>query len=185
MDTSDFRKNLKIEIEGEPWVILEATHVKPGKGVAFVKTRMKNLLTGRVLERNFRSGDKVEKPDLLERPMQYSYPEGDMLVFMDTSNYELVNLTRDSVSEVLPYLIDNLEVNILFYQGKAISVDLPTFVEMEIVETDPGVKGDTAQGGSKPATLQTGHVINVPLYIKQGERVKVDTRTGEFAERVK
>ncbi|TVR02416.1 MAG: elongation factor P [Deltaproteobacteria bacterium] len=185
MDTGDFRKNLKIEIDGEPWVILEATHVKPGKGVAFVKTRMKNLLTGRVLERNFRSGDKVEKPDLLERPMQYSYPEGDMLVFMDTSNFELVNLTRDAVSEVLPYLIDNLEVNILFYQGKAISVDLPTFVELEIVETDPGVKGDTAQGGSKPATLQTGHVINVPLYIKQGERVKVDTRTGEFAERVK
>ncbi len=183
-DTTDFRKNLKIEIDGEPWVIVSAQHVKPGKGVAFVKTRMKNLLTGRVLERNFRSGDKVGVPDLKDRDMQYLYSDGESWVFMDQSNYEQVNLREEAVEEVLPYLLDNLDVKILFFQGKAISIDLPTFVVLEVVQTEPGFKGDTAQGASKPATLQTGAVINVPLYISEGEKVKVDTRTGEFSERV-
>ena len=183
-DTTDFRKNLKIEMEGEPYIILEAQHVKPGKGVAIVKTRMKSLLSGRVLERNFRSGDKVDVPDLQQRDMTFLYQEGDGYVFMDTSNYEQISLTRDQAEEALPYLIDNLQATILFYRGKAISIDLPTFVELEIIQTDPGVKGDTAQGGSKQATLQTGHVILVPLYIKENEVVRVDTRTGEFVERV-
>lgn len=183
-DTTAFRKNLKIEIDGEPYVILEATHVKPGKGVAFVKTRYKSLITGRVLEKNFRSGDKVEVPALEQRTMTYLYPDGDSYVFMDTDNYEQIMLTREQAEEALPYLIDNLQVDILFFKGAAISVDLPTFVELEITQCDPGVKGDTAQGGTKQATLSTGHTILVPLYIKEGEIVKVDTRNGEYVERV-
>ena len=184
-DTTAFRKNLKIEIDGEPWVVISAQHVKPGKGVAFVKTRMKNLLTGRTLEKNFRSGDKVGKPDLRERDMQYLYSDGTDWVFMDNDNYEQVNLQQDALEEALPYLVDNMMVSILFYEGRAISVDLPTFVELEITMTDPGVKGDTASGGNKPATLSTGAVVNVPLYVQQGETIKVDTRTGDFVERVK
>ena len=184
-DTTAFRKNLKIEIDGEPWVVISAQHVKPGKGVAFVKTRMKNLLTGRTLEKNFRSGDKVGKPDLRERDMQYLYSDGTDWVFMDNDNYEQVNLQKDALEEALPYLVDNMMVSILFYEGRAISVDLPTFVELEITMTDPGVKGDTASGGNKPATLSTGAVVNVPLYVQQGETIKVDTRTGDFVERVK
>lgn len=184
-DSSDFRKNLKIEVEGDPWVILSAQHVKPGKGVAFVKTRMRNLITGRTLERNFRSGDKVGVPDLQQRDMQYLYKDGDAWVFMDTSDYEQIHLNADAVEAALDYLIDNLPVTVLFYQGKPISLELPTFVQLLIVGTDPGVKGDTAQGGSKQARLETGAVINIPLYVQEGEKVKVDTRTGEFVERVK
>ena len=183
-DTTAFRKNLKIEIDGEPWVILSAQHVKPGKGVAFVKTRMRNLITGRTLERNFRSGDKVGVPNLRQREMQYLYNDGEGWVFMDNSNYEQITLMKDAIEEALPFLLDNLSVDILFYEGKAISVDLPNFIEVEVTECGPGVKGDTAQGGSKPATISTGYTLNVPLYLNEGETIKVDTRTGEFVERV-
>jgi elongation factor P len=185
LDTSDFRKNLKIEIDGEPWVVVSCQHVKPGKGVAFVKTRMRNLVTGRTLERNFRSGDKVGVPNLVQREMQYLYSDGESWIFMDNSNYEQVALQREALEEAIPFLIDNLVVNILFFDGRAISVDLPTFVEVTVTETGPAFKGDTAQGGNKPATISTGHVLNVPLYIVEGEAIKVDTRTGEFSERVK
>lgn len=184
-DTTSFRKNLKIEIDGEPWVIVSCQHVKPGKGVAFVKTRMRNLITGRSLDRNFRSGDKVGVPNLQHREMQYLYSDGEKWVFMDNSNFEQVELTRESIEESIPFLIDNITADILFYEGKAISVDLPTFIEVEVTDCPPGVKGDTAQGGSKPATISTGHTLNVPLYISEGDVIKVDTRTGEFAERVK
>jgi len=183
-DTTDFRKNLKIEMDGDPWVIVSAQHVKPGKGVAIVKTRMKNLITGRVLERNFRSGDKVAKPNLADREMQFLYTDGDMWVFMDNNNYEQVHLPHEAVEEALPYLTDNLQVQILFYDGKAISIEVPTFVELQITQSDPGVKGDTAQGATKPATLQTGAVIQVPLFVEEGEIVRVDTRSGTFHERV-
>ncbi|MBU6161631.1 MAG: elongation factor P [Myxococcales bacterium] len=184
-DTTSFRKNLKIEIEGDPCVILSAQHVKPGKGVAFVKTRFKSLITGRVLERNFRSGDKVGKPDLEEREMQYLFTDGETWTFMDNSNYEQIALPKDAVEEVLDYLIDNLPATILFFKGKAISVEVPTFVELVVAQTDPGVRGDTAQGGSKPATMNTGAVVTVPLYIEEGEVLRIDTRTGEFVDRVK
>lgn len=185
LDTTAFKKNLKIEIDGEPWVIVSCQHVKPGKGVAFVKTRMKNLMTGRTLDRNFRSGDKVGKPDLKQRDMQYLYTDGEEWVFMDNATYEQVHLRQDAVEEALPFLLDNMVVEILFFEGRAISIDLPVFVELKITQTDPGVKGDTASGGSKPATLETGAVIQVPLYVQEGETVKVDTRTSEFSERVK
>lgn len=184
-DTTDFKKNLKIEIEGDPCVILSAQHVKPGKGVAFVKTRYKSLITGKVLERNFRSGDKVGKPNLEEREMQYLYTDGETWTFMDNNNYEQVALPQDAVEEALPFLLDNLEVAILFFNGKAISIELPTFVEIEVVRADPGLKGDTATGATKPATLSTGATVNVPLYVEEGDVLKIDTRSGDFVERVK
>ncbi|MCB9506299.1 MAG: elongation factor P [Myxococcales bacterium] len=184
-DTSQFRKNLKIEIDGEPWIVLTAQHVKPGKGVAIVKTRMRNLITGRVLERNFRSGDKVGVPNLQQREVQYLYNDGSAWIFMDNSNYEQLSLPRDAVEEALPFLIDNLPVEILFYEGKAISVELPTFIEADLIDCPPAVKGDTAQGATKSATISTGYSLQVPLYMQEGERIRVDTRTGEFSERVK
>ncbi|RDV37960.1 elongation factor P [Bradymonadaceae bacterium TMQ3] len=184
ISTQDFRKNLKIEIDGEPYVIIDCQHVKPGKGVAFVKTRIKSLISGRVLDQNYRSGDKVEAPNLESRTMQYLYPEDTFYVFMDTSTYEQIRLSKDAVEDVLPYLKDNLEVDVLFHNNKPISVEPPTFLVLEVTQTDPGFKGDTAQGATKPATLETGLTVQVPLYMEIGQMVKVDTRTGEFVERV-
>lgn len=185
VDTTSFRKNLKIEMDGQPWVIVSCQHVKPGKGVAFVKTRIRNLMTARVLDKTFRSGDKVQVPDLENREMQYLYNDGDTWCFMDNHNYEQVELRKDAVEDALPFLIDNLAVGILFYNGKAITIDLPTYIEVEVTECGPAFKGDTAQGSSKPATISTGHVLNVPVYIVEGEFIKVDTREGTFKERVK
>jgi len=184
-DTTAFRKNLKIEIGGEPYVIVEATHVKPGKGVAFVKTKYKSLISGNVLEKNFRSGDKVDKPDLQDREMQFLYKDDSFFHFMDTENYEQAQLAFDQVGGAADYLKENENVDILFFNGSAISLDLPNFVNLLVTQTDPGVKGDTAQGGTKPATTETGYVLNVPLYLEEGERIKVDTRTGDYVERVK
>lgn len=182
--TSDFKKNLKIEIDGEPYVIVEANHVKPGKGNAFVKTRYKSLIDGRMLSNNFRSGDKVGVPNLESRKMQYLYQDDPHYVFMDVNTYEQIRLSESAVEEIADFLKDQLEVDGLFFNDKPISVELPIFLELVIAQTDPGLKGDTASGGSKPATLESGAVIQVPLYIKEGETVKVDTRTREFVERV-
>lgn len=184
LTTKDFRKNLKIEIDGVPYVIVDAQHVKPGKGVAFVKTRIKSLLDGRVLDETFRSGDKVDAPNLESREMQYLYQDGGHYVFMDNNTYEQVLLGADAVETVLDYMKDNLEVEVLFHNGKPISIDVPTFVELEVTETEPGFAGDTAQGATKSATLETGLRIDVPLYLEANEIVKVDTRSGEFVERV-
>lgn len=183
--TQEFRKGLKIGIDGEPYIIVEAIHVKPGKGVAFVKTKYKSLRDGRVLQKNFRSGDKVDTPDLTERTMQYLYLTGSGYVFMDTSTYEQIEIPTEALDHVLPFLKEELEVTVLFYQGRALSVDLPNFVVLAVAETGPGVKGDTAQGGTKPATLETGHSVLVPLYIEEGELLRIDTRTGEYVERFK
>ena len=183
--TQDFRKGLKIEIEGEPFIIVEAIHVKPGKGVAFVKTKYKSLTSGRVLSKNFRSGDKVEKPDLQETNMQYLYCSGDDYVFMDTTSYDQVEIPGSSLDHVLPFLKEEFTVTVLFHKGRAISVELSNFVVLAVAETGPGFKGDTAQGGTKPATLETGHVVQVPLYIQNGEALKIDTRTGDYVERHK
>lgn len=183
--TQEFRKNLKIEIDGEPFVIVECQHVKPGKGVAFVKTRYKSLITGNVLTNNFRSGDTVGKPDLEMREMGYLYQEEDKFVFMDQSNYEQVHIDAKNIEDAVPFLKDNIEVEVLFYRGRPISIELPTFVVLKVTKSDPGVKGDTATGCTKPATLETGYEVNVPLYIEEGEYVKIDTRTGDFVERAK
>jgi elongation factor P len=183
--TAEFKKGLKVEIEGIPYIIVDFQHVKPGKGGAFVRTKLKNLLNGRVVDQTFRSGEKVEKPDLMEREMQYLYREGDRYCMMDNENYEQIMLTEEQVGEARLYLIENLNVEVLFYNQAPLTVELPNFVELAVAQTEPGFKGDTAAGGTKPATLESGATVQVPLFINEGDRVRVDTRTGGYIERVK
>jgi elongation factor P len=181
--TSDFRNGLKIEFGGEPYVIVYFQHVKPGKGGAFVRTKLKNLKTGAVLENTFRSGDKVNKPDLDERGMQFMYMLENAYHFMDTKTYEQIYLDREHMGDAANYMIENLPVKILFYRGEPIGIDLPIFIDLQIVETEPGLKGDTVSGATKPASLESGAVVQVPLFLNVGDRVKVDTRTGTYIER--
>jgi elongation factor P len=183
--TADFRKGLKIELDGTPYVIADFQHVKPGKGGAFVRTKLKNLVTGRVLDRTFRSGEQVKRPDLREREMQYLYREGDSFCLMDNESYEQLWLTAEQVGEARLYLTENLNVQVLFFNQQPLTVEVPNFVILEVAQTEPGVRGDTATGGTKPATLETGAVVQVPLFINAGDRVRVDTRTGSYIERVK
>jgi elongation factor P len=183
--TSEFKRGLKIELDGAPYVIVEFQHVKPGKGGAFIRTKLKNLLTGKVLDQTFRSGERVKRPDLMEREMQYLYQEGDRFCLMDNENYEQIMLTEEQVGEARLYLADNLDVKVLFFNQQPVAVEVPTFVELEVTQTEPGVKGDTATGGTKPATLESGVTIHVPLFINEGDRLKVDTRTGAYIERLK
>jgi elongation factor P len=183
--TAEFKKGLRIEVDGTPYIIVDFQHVKPGKGGAFVRTKLKNLLNGRVVDQTFRSGEKVEKPDLMEREMQYLYREGDRYCLMDNETFEQIMLSAEQVGEARLYLIENLNVEVLFYNKEPIAVELPTFVELAIAQTEPGVRGDTASGGSKPAVLESGATLQVPLFINEGDRVKVDTRTGTYIERVK
>ncbi|MFH0811439.1 MAG: elongation factor P [Pseudomonadota bacterium] len=182
--TSDFRRGLKIELDGIPYAIIEFQHVKPGKGGAFVRTKLKNLVAGRVIDKTFRAGEKVGKPDLVEKSMQYLYAEGSQYYFMDNETYEQTFLTQEQLGESKNFLQENVTVTILYYQGKPIGVDLPIFVELRVIKTEPGVRGDTASGGSKPATLETGTVIQAPLFINEGDKVRIDTRTGEYTERI-
>ena len=181
--TTDFRNGLKIEFEGGPYTIVYFQHVKPGKGGAFVRTKLKNLKTGAVLEHTFRSGDKVEKPDLEEREMQFMYREGDAFHFMDTASYEQIYLDTDHMGDAGIYMIENLSVKILFYRGEPIGIDLPIFIVLTIAETEPGIRGDTVSGATKPAKLESGALVQVPLFLNEGDRVKVDTRTGTYIER--
>jgi elongation factor P len=183
--TAEFKKGLKIELEGVPYVIVDFQHVKPGKGGAFVRTKMKSLLSGRVLDQTFRSGEKVKKPDLVERGMQYLYRDGDRYCMMDNETFEQLMLTEEQVEEARLYLTENLNVQILFFNQQPVAVEIPTFVELAVAQTEPGFKGDTAAGGTKPATLESGVTIQVPLFIGEGDRVKVDTRTGTYIERIK
>jgi len=185
ISTADFRNGAKIELDGEPFVITEFQHVKPGKGAAFVRTKIKSLTTGRVIDKTFRSGEKVETPNLEEKKMQYLYSDGDDYHFMDTETYEQTSLTSDQLGSGRDWLKENMEIEVLYHNGMPIGVEVPMFVELQIVNTDPGIKGDTASGGSKPATLETGAVVKVPLYMEEGEVIKIDTRTGEYIERVK
>ena len=183
--TTDFRKNLKIDYENGLWIIVDCQHVKPGKGVAFVKTRIKNMIDGRSLDINFRSGDKVGRPDVQERSMQVLYSDGESWHFMDQTNYDQVEVRIADLGEAARFLKDGLEVDVLYYNGRAVDVTLPNFVEMMITECEPGVRGDTAQGGTKPATLDTGATVLVPLFVEQDDKIRVDTRTGEYVTRVK
>ena len=183
--TTDFRRGLKIELEGEPFIILEFQHVKPGKGGAFVRTKIKSLITERVLDKTFKSGDKVGQPDMVEKEMQYLYQDGDDFYFMDSDSYEQQFINKEQLQGAEAFLQENVQVTVLFHNGKPLTVELPNFVELTITKTDPGVKGDTAAGGTKPAELETGETIQVPLFIKEGEKIRIDTRTGEYAERVK
>jgi elongation factor P len=182
--TSDFKNGLKIEIAGEPYTIVNFQHVKPGKGGAFVRTKIKNLRNGKVVEKTFRAGEKVGEPDIEDRKMQYLYADAESLIFMDTETYDQIPFSQEQVGDARKYLTENLDVDALFWNGKPINIDLPPFIEAPIVKCDPGMKGDTAQGGTKPATVETGAVVLVPLFLKEGERIRIDTRSGEYVERV-
>jgi elongation factor P len=182
--TAEFRKGLKIEVEGVPYLITECQHIKPGKGSAFVRTRMKNLLNGKVLERNFKSGETVDTPNMEQKTMQYMYrDEAAHYHFMDTNTYEQIFIPGEVLGDSTGFLQENMNTEVLFYNGNAIGIELPIFGLYAVARTDPGFKGDTVQGGTKPATLETGAVIQVPLFVVEGDIVKVDTRTGEYIER--
>ncbi len=181
--TADFRKGLKVEIDGKPYVIVENQHVKPGKGGAFVRTRLKNLETGQVLEQTFRSGAKVDKPDLEQKNMQFLYQEGDQFVFMDNQSYEQVYVPEEFLGDAVNFMQPNIEVDVLYFNGRPIGAELPIFVILTVTHCEPGMKGDTATGATKPATLETGHVVQVPLFINEGDQLKIDTRTGSYMER--
>lgn len=184
IDTSEFRNGLKLELDGSPFVMIYFQHVKPGKGGAFVRTKVKNLLTGKVLDRTFRSGEKVNEADVEERKMQYLYLDGEDMIFMDSTSYDQIPVAPDVVGDSRKFLQENTEVGVLFWKGKPVSIDLPSFIEAVITQCDPGLKGDTATNVTKPATLETGALVQVPLFVKEGEKIRVDTRTGEYCERV-
>jgi elongation factor P len=185
VSTTEFRNGLKIEIDGEPYAIVEFQHVKPGKGGAFVRTKMKSLKSGNVIDRTFRAGEKVDVPELEEKTMQYLYAADKDRVLMDTSSYEQISMSEKQLGDSVNYLKENMEIKVLYFKGQPINIDIPMFVELKIARTDPGVRGDTASGGSKPATLETGAVVKVPFYLNEGDVIKVDTRSGIFIERVK
>jgi elongation factor P len=184
IDTSEFRKGLKIEIDGEPYEIVEFQHVKPGKGSAFVRTTIRSLLSGRVLQPTLKSGEKVGKPDIEDKEMQYLYLQGEDYYFMDTRNYEQTFLSEKVLGESKNFLKENINVSVLFYNGKAIGVTLPNSVDLKVTKCDPGVRGDTVSGALKPATLETGYTVNVPLFINEGDVLKIDTRDGKYLTRV-
>ena len=183
-DTKQFRKGLKIEVEGIPYNIVDFQLVSPGKGGSFVRTKLKNMLNQNVIERTFKSGDKVGKPDLELLEFQYLYREGEHFYFMNQQTFDQVPLDGSLVGDTKDFLQENLVVQVLFYNGKAIGIELPTFVELKVTNTEPGFKGDTATGAQKPATLETGAQVYVPLHIKEGDVLKVDTRDYKYVEKV-
>ncbi len=183
LSTTDFKRGLKIEIDGTPYEIVEFQHVKPGKGGAFVRTKLRNVLTGRVVDETFRSGEKVGKPDMETRVMQYLYREGEDYVFMDMTSYEQMHMNADQTGGKGGYLKDGQEAKVLLYNGNPLDIDIPASVVLQVVETEPGAKGDTVSNVTKPAIMETGITVNVPLFINQGESIKVDTRSGEYISR--
>lgn len=184
-DTSDFRNGLIIKFKNDLFSIVEFQHVKPGKGGAFVRSTLKNLRTGRVLENTFRAGEKIEIVRIERRKYQYLYSDGDSLVCMDNQTYEQINIPKDIFSEGIKFLKESEEVEVVLNGSEIISVEIPIFINLKVVKTEPGFKGDTATGAMKPAKLETGAQINVPLFINEGDLLRVDTRTGEYGERVK
>jgi elongation factor P len=184
ISTADFRNGMVIVQNSNLMEIVEFQHVKPGKGGAFVRTKIRNVLTGRVLEKTFRAGEKMEEARLEENSYQYLYHDGDLWHFMDNETYEQIALGEDVVGEKQNWLKENLNVALVFYNGKAIAINIPNFVELLVTRCDPGIQGDRSSGGTKPATLETGVTIQVPLFVGEGETLKVDTRSGEYMERV-
>lgn len=183
--TNQFKGGLKIIVDGNPCSIIENEFVKPGKGQAFNRVKIRNLLNGRVVEKTYKSGESVEAADVLERELQYLYNDGEFWHFMDASSYEQIAVGSAAMGECEKWLKENDNYMVTLWNNDAIAVEPPNFVTLTITETDPGLKGDTAQGGSKPATLETGAVVKVPLFIQQGEIIKVDTRSGEYVSRAK
>ncbi len=185
VQAGDFRKGITIEMDGKVYVIVEFQHVKPGKGAAFVRAKLKNVVTGQVLEQTFNPSDKYENAHIERKEMQYSYNDGDLYYFMDMESFEMMPLNYDIVADAMKYVKEEMMVSIQIYKGAAFSVEPPNFVELTIAETEPGVQGDTSKAGNKPAKLETGVAIQVPLFVNQGEKIRVDTRTGTYMERVK
>ncbi len=181
---SDLKKGLKIELNGIPYKIVEYQHVKPGKGAAFVRVKIKSYLNGKVIDKTFHAGDKCEAPNLEDKKMQYLYNDGEMLHFMDTVTYDQIALSEDQVGDAKKWFIDGMNVDILFHNGEAIGVEAPAVVELKVVDTPPNFKGDS-QGGKKPATLESGAVVQIPYHILEGDTIRVDTAKGEYLEKVK
>jgi elongation factor P len=184
-DTSDIRKGLKVLMDGNPFVVVESQFVKPGKGQAFTRTKFKNLLTGAVIERNIRSGEKLEPANVEEKGMQYLYKEAEAFVFMDPVSYEQVSITAELLGDDHRWMKDGIEVQVLFFNERAVGVTLPNFVQLKVTDTGDGAKGNTAAGNvTKPATVETGAEVQVPIFIKQGDLLRIDTRSGSYVERI-
>ena len=183
-ETSDIRKGLRFEMDGDPYIVLEFQFVKPGKGTAFTRTKIRNLISGAVLDHTYKSGEKLKPADIEDREMQFLYSDGDFH-FMDNNNYEQVSLESSVVGEAVNYLTENMMIEVSFFKGRSIGLSLPNFVVLEVIETAPGEKGNTVTGASKPAVVSTGYSVNVPLFVNEGDQLRVDTRTGEYVERVK
>ncbi|MCU0533779.1 MAG: elongation factor P [Hydrococcus sp. Prado102] len=183
ISSNDFRSGVTIEIDGSVWRVVEFLHVKPGKGSAFVRTKLKNVQSGSVVERTFRAGENMPQATIEKRTMQHTYKEGEQYVFMDMETFEEVSLTPEQLGDRTRFLKEGMEVNILFWNDRVLEVELPTSIILEVTQTDPGVKGDTATGGSKPAIVETGTQVMVPLFISIGEHIKVDTRDGSYLGR--
>lgn len=179
----DFRNGVTFEMDGNVMQVIEFQHVKPGKGAAFVRTKLRNIITGSVTEVTFNPSDKFENAYIEKKDMEYSYTDGDLYYFMDMETFDMIPINKDTLSDNFKFVKENMTCKVLSYKGKAFSVEPPTFVELEITETEPGIRGDTAQGATKTATVETGAVIRVPLFINSGEKVKIDTRTGEYLSR--
>jgi elongation factor P len=185
VSTNDFKNGMTIELDGTLFQIIEFQHVKPGKGGAFVRTKLRNVKSGAVLDRTFNAGVKVDQAIVERKDYQYLYPDGEDFVFMDLQTYDQIHVPKALVGEAADYLVEGSEAQVALHEGVAISVDLPASMVLTITSCDPGVKGDTRTGALKPATLETGAVVNVPLFVEEGEKIKVDTRTGAYIERVK
>ena len=180
----DFRNGKTFEFEGNVYQVVEFQHVKPGKGAAFVRTKLKNVITGGVVEKTFRPTEKVEEAHIERKNMQYSYNDGDLYYFMDQETFDMLPISADQIGDSLKFVKENMECMILSYKGNVFGIEPPTFVELVVSETEPGFAGNTATGATKPATLETGASIQVPLFVNEGETIRIDTRTGEYMERV-
>jgi len=184
ISAGDFRNGVTFEFEGNVYQIVEFQHVKPGKGAAFVRTKLKNVISGAVVEKTFRPTEKMPKAHIERKNMAYSYNDGDLFYFMDNETFDMMPLSQDQLGDALKFVTENMNVVVLSYKGSVFGVEPPTFVELVVTETEPGFKGDTSTGATKPATLETGATINVPLFVDQGDTIRVDTRPGEYMERV-
>ena len=184
VSTNDFRTGLTIELDGDAYQVVEFQHVKPGKGSAFVRSKLKNLRTGAVIERTFNAGEKIPRAHVEKREMQYLYKDGDSYNFMDMQSYDQLSLSADDLGDAVRYLKENMNILVASFQGKPIGVELPNYVELTVTETAPGIKGDTASGGTKPATVETGYTVNVPFFVNVGDVIQIDTRTGNYLKRV-
>lgn len=183
ISTNEFKTGVTVEIDGDVFAIVDFQHVKPGKGAAFVRTKLKNVKTGNVVEKTFRAGEKLPRAHVDRRQMQYLYFTGTEYEVMDNETFEQTSLTEEQIGDAKKFLKENMVITVAMYQGMPIGVEVPNFVELEVVETDPGIKGDTASGGSKPAKLETGAIVQVPFFINVGDKLRIDTRTGTYMER--